>query len=325
MSTACWLPSSKKKSKMRKVFLGIDTSNYKTSAALFYPDTLQWQSEGSLLPVKNGELGLRQSDALFMHVKSLPDIIERLELDGCEIVGVGYSDRPRAIEDSYMPCFLAGACTAKGIASVNGVCCNSYSHQQGHIVSAAFSADKLDLIDSPFYAWHLSGGTTELLYVEPSDGLFSTRICGGTTDISAGQLIDRAGVALGMDFPAGPYVEKSALTSVGKLYHRVKVNDGYFSLSGIENKITAMISNGETAADVCAFTLNTVAYSVKTATEQLLQKRRLPVLVSGGVSVCSFIKNAFCDMDEVYFAQYGLGGDNALGAAILCARTEGQL
>ena len=325
MSTACWLPSSKKKSKMRKVFLGIDTSNYKTSAALFYPDTLQWQSEGSLLPVKNGELGLRQSDALFMHVKSLPDIIERLELDGCEIVGVGYSDRPRAIEDSYMPCFLAGACTAKGIASVNGVCCNSYSHQQGHIVSAAFSADKLDLIDSPFYAWHLSGGTTELLYVEPSDGLFSTRICGGTTDISAGQLIDRAGVALGMDFPAGPYVEKSALTSVGKLYHRVKVNDGYFSLSGIENKITAMISNGETAADVCAFTLNTVAYSVKTATEQLLQKRRLPVLVSGGVSVCSFIKNAFCDMDEVYFAQYGLGGDNALGAAILSARTEGQL
>ncbi len=310
---------------MRKVFLGIDTSNYKTSAALFCPDTLQWQSEGSLLPVKNGELGLRQSDALFMHVKSLPDIIERLELDGCEIVGVGYSDRPRAMEDSYMPCFLAGACTAKSIASVNGVCCNSYSHQQGHIVSAAFSADKLDLIDSPFYAWHLSGGTTELLYVEPSDGLFSTRICGGTTDISAGQLIDRAGVALGMDFPAGPYVEKSALTSVGKLYHRVKVNDGYFSLSGIENKISAMISNGETAADVCAFTLNTVAYSVKTATEQLLQKRRLPVLVSGGVSVCSFIKNAFCDMDEVYFAQYGLGGDNALGAAILCARTEGEL
>jgi tRNA A37 threonylcarbamoyltransferase TsaD len=128
-----------------------------------------------------------------------------------------------------------------------------------------------------------------------------------------------------MDFPAGPYVEKAALCSSGKSYHRVKVNDGYFSLSGIENKITAMISNGESAEDVCSFTLNTVAYSVKTATEQLLQKRRLPVLVSGGVSVCSFIKNAFCDMEEVYFAQYGLGGDNALGAAILCARKEGQL
>jgi len=94
---------------MRKVFLGIDTSNYKTSAALFWPDTQKWQSEGRLLPVKNGELGLRQSDALFMHIKSLPDIIDRLDLDSSVLAGVGYSDRPRAMEGSYMPCFLAGA------------------------------------------------------------------------------------------------------------------------------------------------------------------------------------------------------------------------
>ena len=310
---------------MHKVFLGIDTSNYKTSAALFWPDTNRWQSEGKLLPVKNGELGLRQSDALFMHVKSLPDIIERLDIQDSRLVGVGYSDRPRALADSYMPCFLAGAGTAKSIASINGVCCKSYSHQQGHIVSAAFSAQKLDLLNAPFYAWHLSGGTTELLYIEPYGELFTAGICGGTTDISAGQLIDRAGVALGMDFPAGPYVEKAALQSSCRDFHRVKVLDGYFSLSGIENKIKAMAAAGESASDICAFTLNTVAYSVKKATEQMLDLRKLPVLVSGGVSVCSFIQNAFDGMDDVYFAQHGLGGDNALGAAILCARSEGCL
>ena len=310
---------------MHKVFLGIDTSNYKTSAALFWPDSNRWQSEGKLLPVKNGELGLRQSDALFMHVKSLPDIIDRLDMSGSELVGVGYSDRPRALADSYMPCFLAGTCTAKSIASINGVCCKNYSHQQGHIVSAAFSAQKLDLLDKPFYAWHLSGGTTELLVVEPDGDLFTAKICGGTTDISAGQLIDRAGVALGMDFPAGPYVEKAALESLSREYHRVKVSDGYFSLSGIENKIKTMAASGVSAQDICAFTLNTVAYAVKKATEQQLFIRKLPVLVSGGVSVCSFIQNAFSDMDDVYFARHGLGGDNALGAAILCARSEGWL
>ena len=310
---------------MRKVFLGIDTSNYKTSAALFWPDTNSWQSEGSLLPVKNGELGLRQSEALFAHVRSLPDIIARLDTCGSEIAGVGCSDRPRALEDSYMPCFLAGVCAAKSIAAVNGISYSSFSHQQGHIVSAAFSANKLELLSAPFYAWHLSGGTTELLLVEPCGKLFSAEICGGTTDISAGQLIDRTGVALGMDFPAGPYVERAALESNSTAYHKVKVNDGYFSLSGMENKIKAMVLAGNSEADICAFALNTVAYTVKTATMQLLERRKLPVLVSGGVSVCSFVKNAFCDIPDVHFAQHGLGGDNALGAAILCAKTEGWL
>ena len=310
---------------MRKGFLGIDTSNYKTSAALFCPEDGRWQSCGKLLPVKNGELGLRQSDALFMHLKALPDILSQLELDNIAVAGIGYSDRPRALPDSYMPCFIAGATTALSMSTVMHVPCRPFSHQQGHIISAAFSTQKLDLIDSPFYAWHLSGGTTELLYVEPRGDLFLSEICGGTSDISAGQLIDRAGVLLGMDFPAGPFVEREALLSEKKAYYRVKVENSVFSLSGIENKIKDMSASGCDGKDICSFTLNTVAYAVRKATEQVLQRKKLPVLVSGGVSVCSFIKNTFSDMDNVFFAQHGLGGDNALGAALLCAKTEGYI
>lgn len=310
---------------MRKVYLGIDTSNYKTSAAVYCPETGEWQSNGKLLPVKNGELGLRQSDALFLHIKHLPDIIAGLNIKDTQIVGIGYSDRPRALPDSYMPCFMAGASVAKSMAYSLNVPCMAFSHQQGHIVSAAFSAEKLNMIKSPFYAWHLSGGTTELLYVKPHGDLFVSEICGGTSDISAGQLIDRAGVMLGMDFPSGQYVEKVALISNQKDMYHVKVNESVFSLSGVENKIKSMIADGCKKEDICSFTLRTVAYAVKRATEQAIAKNRLPVLVSGGVSVCSFIKDAFSDMDNISFAQYGLGGDNALGAAILSARSEWRL
>jgi len=310
---------------MRKAFLGLDTSNYKTSAALYFPDNGQWQSEGSLLPVKEGELGLRQSDALFLHLRQLPDIVKRLKVENVEIVGIGYSDRPRSLPDSYMPCFNAGASFAQSIAHILNVPCRAFSHQQGHIMSAAFSCGKVDMLKNPFYAWHLSGGTTELLRVSRNKGYLTVKIVGGTSDISAGQLIDRAGVACKMPFPAGPFVEQEALKSQKAERFKVKLNDSYFSLSGIQNKIEQMISKGEPACDVCSFTLLTVANAIVKATDNALKCENLPVLLSGGVSVCSFIQNAFSDHLKVYFAQQGLGGDNALGAALLCAESENCL
>ena len=289
---------------MRKLYLGLDTSNYKTSAGLYCPEDGSFRACGKLLEVPLGTLGLRQSDALFQHVKQLPAQVKEAcrELDG-EIVAIGVSSRPRDLEDSYMPCFLAGLCVAQCLGAAMDVPVYEFSHQQGHLAAAAFS-----------------GGTTEFLRVEPSaERIIREDIMGGTRDISAGQLIDRVGVALEMPFPAGPYVEQAALQSDSRDFFRVKVQDCAFSLSGVQNQYEARIKAGERREDVCRFVLNTVAQTILKATKNARKAEKLPVLISGGVSVCSLVQEAFVKEPDLWFAQKGLGGDNAVGVAILAS------
>ncbi|MEE0980641.1 MAG: peptidase M22, partial [Acutalibacteraceae bacterium] len=59
-------------------YLGIDTSNYTTSCAVYDDVSDTVVQKKKLLPVKQGELGLRQSDAVFHHTVQLPDLIKEL-------------------------------------------------------------------------------------------------------------------------------------------------------------------------------------------------------------------------------------------------------
>ena len=310
---------------MSRYALGIDTSNYRTSCALFDMDTGSYENIGELLEVPAGKLGLRQSEALFQHVKKLPELLERL-MAGRQgkIAAVGVSDRPRRQAGSYMPCFLAGISAARGISAALGLTARFFSHQEGHIASALYSAGRLDWLDKPFLSWHLSGGTTELLRVHPSaGGALDVQIIGGTRDISAGQLIDRAGVALGLPFPAGPYLEKLALDSCSAAFSRVRPDGLYFSLSGVENQFRAAIERGDAPADVARFVLNTVVQTVSRVTRAAENLSGLPVLFSGGVSASVYLQKALPQSDRLCYAQNGLGGDNALGAALLAAAGGG--
>lgn len=127
---------------MSQVCIGFDTSNYTTSAAWF--DGQTGENQGKLLTVPEGALGLRQSEALFQHVKRLHQMTQALcaqSLPG-GIAAVGASTRPREVEGSYMPCFLVGEGQAKTLAAVLGVPFYSCSHQQGHIAAAAWSAGR---------------------------------------------------------------------------------------------------------------------------------------------------------------------------------------
>ena len=264
---------------MRSLYLGLDTSNYKTSAGLYCPEDGSFRACGKLLEVPLGTLGLRQSDALFQHVKQLPMQVQEAcrAMDG-EIRAIGFSARPRDLEDSYMPCFLAGQCVAQCLGAAMNVPVYDFSHQQGHLAAAAFSVGKPELMKAPFLAWHLSGGTTELLLVEPSEErIIRAEILGGTTDISAGQVIDRVGVDLNMQFPAGPYVEQAAMLSDKDDFFRVKVQGCDFSLSGVQNQYRARMEAGEPREDVCRFVLLTVAQAILKATRNARKERDLPL------------------------------------------------
>ena len=303
--------------------LGLDTSNYTTSAAVF--DGEGGRNQGRLLEVRPGELGLRQSDALFQHVKHLPEVVEALlgEEGLGTVQAVGASTRPRAVEGSYMPCFLAGASQGQVLSQVLGVPFYAFSHQQGHLAAAAWSAGRLDLLDRPFLAWHLSGGTTELLRVEPEEDGVAVRaeILGGTSDISAGQLIDRTGVLLGLSFPAGKGVEKLSRQAQKREYYKVKVNGLTFSLSGMENKVRQMVQRGEEPAEIAWFAQETVCRVVQACTKAAMEEYPgLPVLCSGGVASNGRLKELLRQNCGALFAQPQFSTDNAMGTAILTWR-----
>ena len=272
-----------------------------------------------------GELGLRQSDALFQHVKHLPEVVEALlgEEGLGTVQAVGASTRPRAVEGSYMPCFLAGASQGQVLSQVLGVPFYAFSHQQGHLAAAAWSAGRLDLLDRPFLAWHLSGGTTELLRVEPEeDGVaVQAEIMGGTSDISAGQLIDRTGVLLGLSFPAGKGVEKLSRQAQKREYYKVKVNGLTFSLSGMENKVRQMVQRGEEPAEIAWFAQETVCRVVQACTKAAMEEYPgLPVLCSGGVASNGRLKELLRQNCGALFAQPQFSTDNAMGTAVLTWR-----
>ena len=301
--------------------LGLDTSNYTTSAARF--DGEEGENLGRLLQVRPGELGLRQSEALFQHVKQLPPILEELGRDGAlsGLRAVGASTRPRAVEGSYMPCFLAGESQGRSLAAVLGVPFYAFSHQQGHLAAAAWSAGRMELLDRPFLAWHLSGGTTELLRAEPDGAALRAEILGGTSDISAGQLIDRTGVLLGLPFPAGKALDALYGQADARLSYRVKLSGLTFSLSGMENQVKKLLEQGEKPANVARFTLDTVIGVVLRATREAQKENPgLPVLCSGGVASNSQLRAALEQSCGALFAQPQYSTDNAMGTAVLTWR-----
>lgn len=301
--------------------LGLDTSNYTTSAAVF--DGQDGLNASRLLTVKEGELGLRQSEALFQHVQRLPGQVEKLAQSGLlrDIRAVGASTRPRAVEGSYMPCFLAGTSQGQSMAYLLGVPFFAVSHQQGHLAAAAWSSGHLELMDRPFLAWHLSGGTTELLRVWPDGVNVQAEILGGTSDISAGQLIDRAGVMLGLQFPAGKALDQLYDSESDCKTYPVKLNGLTFSLSGMENKVRQFHEKGASAGEVARFVLDLVA-DVVLRTTQAAQKEYpgLPVLCSGGVASNRWLRQVMEAGCGALFSQPQYSTDNAMGVAILTQR-----
>ena len=300
--------------------IGFDTSNYTTSIACF--DGTDGVNCSRLLPVKAGELGLRQSDAVFAHIKSLPELSGRLfsHVKANEIQAVGVSTRPRAVEGSYMPCFMVGYTHAKLLSDALQVPLFEFSHQQGHVAASLWSAGHLELMDQPHLAWHLSGGTTELLLVEPEGKNVRCTKIGGTTDISAGQLIDRTGKLLELPFPSGKHIDALSQTAVNRDVFKVKCPGLEFSLSGVQNKVEQYHASGNDPTETAAYALRCVAAAVTRATQNALKAYPgLRVVFSGGVASNSLLRQVTKPLDPIFCAPQ-FSTDNAMGVAVLTAR-----
>ena len=221
-----------------------------------------------------------------------------------------------------MPCFMVGYSHAKMLADSCGVPLFEVSHQQGHVAASLWSADRLDLMDRPHLAWHLSGGTTELLLVEPEGKNVRCTKIGGTTDISAGQLIDRTGQLLNLPFPSGKHLDALSKEGTMKEVFKVKCPGLEFSLSGVQNKVQQFHQKYENPAETAAYALRCVANAVYQASRNAMKAYPgLPIVFSGGVASNSMLREVIAPLNPI-FSKPEFSTDNAMGVAVLAYRSQ---
>lgn len=302
-------------------FLGIDTSNYTTSAAVYLQDKDRISQKKKLLPVKAGECGLRQSDAVFHHTVQLSGVLGDLIRENRDIKAVAVSVRPRNVEGSYMPCFLTGKNAAEIVAAVLGAEIFTTSHQIGHIAAALYSCGKMDLLQREFIAFHVSGGTTDCLLCKPdNEEIIKAEPFSSSLDLKAGQAIDRVGVMLGLQFPCGRELEKLSDRSDKNFKVKIKLKENDCCLSGLQNLCSKMIDQGESKDDTAKFCITFIGETIKAMTKAALKTLGdLPVVYAGGVMSNKSIKSMLENGWESYFAEPEFSCDNAAGTALIAA------
>lgn len=297
--------------------LGIDTSCYTTSVAIVHEETVLGDFR-RILKVKPGERGLRQSEGFFQHVGALPELLAQAAqtTDFSRLDGIAVSVRPRPQEDSYMPVFTAGKSFAQALGSALKLPVFFTSHQEGHVMAALKTCGE-PVEESEFVSVHLSGGTTELLRTVRTETGFSFFIEGRSLDLHAGQLIDRTGVLLGMDFPCGKEMDRLAMIYRGEGTLPVTLKEGGFHLSGAETKAGEMVSRGEAPEKIAYSVLHCIAESLEKMLKQIYSRNPFAtVILAGGVSASQLLRRELKGRNcRLLYAEPAFAADNAAGTA----------
>lgn len=276
----------------RKIYLGIDTSCYTTSVAAIDAEGLLVGEARRILTVKEGKCGLMQSEMVFQHTRNLPELVETvLAGKDYQLEAIAVSGYPRPIENSYMPAFLAGCSVARSLAAVTGAKLYTISHQENHMEAGMWSAKGPEA--EGFLMLHASGGTTDLLLCEAVEGgRYQITQVGGSIDLHAGQFVDRIGVALGLQFPTGPALERLAATADSMVELPVSVRKLEASLSGPATAAQRLLAAG---ADGAAMARG-VEYALAETFARLMRNGAAEynvsdVLFVGGVASNHYMRN----------------------------------
>lgn len=299
------------------MILAFDTSCYTTSVALIGFDGTIKADCRQVLQVKPGERGLQQSTAIFQHLGNLPRLLGSCRPSS--LVAVAAATVPRPVEGSYLPVFKVAASFGESVARLAGVPFIETSHQEGHIRAGLYGQA---LNGDPFLAWHISGGTTELLYVTPKEAGFGIAKIGGSSDLHAGQFVDRVGVALGTPFPAGPHLEKLAMASSTERSLPVVTDGLTLSFSGPESAAQRLVGSVP-PADLARQVFHCIGRSLWNVTRKAAEQYRVrQVLMVGGVASSRLVKAYLTEREaeadiRFAFARPELASDNAVGVGLI--------
>lgn len=312
-------------------YIGLDTSCYTTSLAAVAEGGRLVAEERQLLAVPPGEKGLSQGAMIFQHLQNLPELVPRFfaALAGYRVAAVAASIKPRPVAGSYMPVFSVGRALGTALAAALGVPFWPTTHQEGHVLAGMWSAGLVTT--APFLACHLSGGTSEILLVEPhSQGGLELRLLGGSTDLNAGQLIDRVGVLLGLSFPCGPALEELARAATGEEGVTIpsSVRGLFFSFSGAETHARRLLERGAPPAAVARAVERCIAKTVEKALRQAVAATGVKdILLVGGVAANAYLRARLQERlthpavgARLFFASPRYSADNAVGVALAAGR-----
>ncbi len=307
-------------------YLGIDTSCYTTSVAVLDRQGNLVDDARRVLEVKPGRRGLAQSEMVFQHTRNLPELIEKIfTRHSMRIIGIGVSQKPRPIEDSYMPAFLSGFGVARSLAAAMNVKLIPISHQENHMEAGLWSSEFLN--SQKFLMLHASGGTTDLLLAESQpSGRFTLSEMGGSIDLHAGQYVDRVGVALGLKFPAGAELEKIADKTDIPYILPVSVKDTQISFSGPATAALRAIDSGAAPPSIALGVEISLADSLSLCLLNVAKKHNLSdVLLVGGVTANKYIRKRITERlasskIKVFIPDSIYSSDNAVGCAAIARR-----
>ena len=284
---------------MNCLYMGIDTSNYTTSISFCDQGGQVLVNYKQLLPVKKDQVGLRQSDACFAHIKNILGVPQRLLPAGytvADIAAIGVSTSPTTAEGSYMPCFMVGNSFANLLANLLGVPLYTFSHQQGHIMAALYGANALDLLQGPFLAFHVSGGTTDMLLVKAKDNQLQIQQIGASLD-------------------------QLACKSKQTFRCRPVIKGLNCCLSGLENQCQKMLNDRQPSEDIARYCIEFIQQTLAKMTAAALnQYGTMPILFAGGVMSNTIIQDSLSKQFGGRFAPPVFSSDNAAGISLLCYR-----
>jgi len=316
------------------VYLGIDTSNYTTSLAVVDAKGMLLADERKLLEVKEGAVGLKQSEAVFRHIKNFPLLFERVfaKIDKKKIQAIAVSAKPRPEETSYMPVFLVGLNVAQILAKALDIPLIPTTHQEGHIMAGLWSTGTV--VWEKFNTLHVSGGTTEVLEVtlqKTRPLSFTVKKIGGTEDLHAGQFIDRVGVKLGLPFPSGKALGKLAQDSLNPCPFPISVKGLTVSFSGPESHGQRLIEKGEKPSDIARGVENCLLKTLEKLIINVYDRNNLRnFLLVGGVASNNYLRINLSSRLKIknrdinlLFAKPQYSSDNAVGISVIAQSGDG--
>ena len=300
---------------MKKISLGIDTSCYTTSLVAVDHNKQILFEDRIPLEVKEGHLGLRQSEAFFQHIRNLPILYEKClkVIDPTKIGSVCVSSQPRNLKGSYMPVFTAGINLGKIIAGTLKCLYLEVSHQENHLYAVSFDHK----LPTTFIGVHISGGTSEILKVNNNKRIV-VEIIGKSLDLSFGQLIDRIGLYMGLTFPCGKTLDQLRTNVSDRYKLKLSIKELSFNLSGFENKLKSYYDQDQNISKIS----NTLFYYLGQILSNILNDAIKEygidtVVLSGGVSANDFLRDHLSEevRGHVLFPRKEYATDHALGNA----------
>lgn len=305
------------------VILAIESSCDDTSVAILKGNTVL-SNVAATQTIHNDYGGVVPELASRAHQQHIIPVVQQsiiqANIQQNEICAVAFTRGP-----GLLGSLLVGASFAKSLSMSLGVPLIEVNHLQAHIL-AHFISDANPVPPSfPFLCLTVSGGHTMIVLVKD---YFDMQIIGKSIDDAAGEAFDKIGKIFGLDYPAGPLIDK--LSKEGNpdafKFSRSKLDGLDYSFSGIKTSVLYFIQKEEknnkdfireNLADLCASVQKTIVESLMNKLEKAAKESNIThIAIAGGVSANSALRAAMKKNErdlnwKIYIPKFEYTTDNA--------------